>query len=89
LPPTPPTDEEKAEARRGVLHASGLYAVFLACGKLVGYYGSMDEVSILRFLEKRELNSIPIPDIMQQVTKDNPDIMIQSTLTVQDIHDYM
>jgi hypothetical protein len=80
--------DNEGEVSRGNLRTSGLYAVFLACGRLIDYYGSLDEISILRFVEQK-LKSIPIADIVQKVLTDNPETMSQSTLTFHDIQLYM
>jgi hypothetical protein len=68
--------------------ASGLNAILLACGKLIDYYGSCDEISVLRFVEQK-LVIIPITDIIDKVMTDDPEIMSESNMTIPDIHDYM
>jgi hypothetical protein len=80
--------DNEGEASRGNLRASGLYAIFLACGRLIDYYGVLNEISIVRFVAQK-LPSIPIADIVQKVLTDEPEIMSQSTLTFLDIQKYM
>jgi 1-deoxy-D-xylulose 5-phosphate reductoisomerase len=68
--------------------ASGLNAILLACGKLIDYYSSFDEISVLRFVEQK-LAFIPITDIIDKVLTDDPESVSESNMTIRDIHDFM